>query len=168
MCIKVVVKTRGRRLGPHCAVSSVGLTQDCAHQDCQVVSCGASKKGSLECRKLCRFYVVDVQGDLPFVRHQHCAPSCQIRVIGCDQCALVESRHGLGWWVEWLRETKRTGHSMRCKLGIPVLWHKGLAAVRGHLARMTTFHPGAAAVQWRSADWWEIMKHTGVGNVDQT
>ena len=36
------------------------------------------------------------------------------------------------------------------------------------LARMTSLHPGTAAVRWRSAEWWEIMKHTGVGNVDQT
>ena len=26
-------------------------------------------------------------------------------------------------WVEWLRQTKRTGHSLRCNLGIPALWH---------------------------------------------
>ena len=45
----------------------------------KVVSCCASKKHSLECCKLCRFEVVGVQGDLSFVGHQHCAPSCQIR-----------------------------------------------------------------------------------------
>ena len=92
--IKVVVK-RGQVDWVHIVpVSSVGLTQDCAHQNCQVVSRGASKKYSLECRQSCRIHVVDVQGDLSVVGHRHCAPSCQVRVTSCDQCALVESRHG--------------------------------------------------------------------------
>ena len=47
----------------------MGLTQDCAHQNCQVVSRGASKNYALECWQFCRIHVVDVQGELYVVGH---------------------------------------------------------------------------------------------------
>ena len=73
-------------------------------------------------------------------------------------------------WVGWHREAKRAAHSPRCKLGNPALWHMALAAVHGwagHLARKTN-SPPRAAVQWCSAEWWEIMKNRGLGSADQT
>ena len=74
-------------------------------------------------------------------------------------------------WVKWLRETKRAAHSLRCKMGIPALWHKAMAAIpgwAGHLTRKTEHRPGEAAVQWRDAEWWETMKSTGAGSLEQT
>ena len=35
------------------------------------------------------------------------------------------------------------------------------------MARKDASHPGHAAVRWRNAEWWEIMKSTGVGSRDQ-
>ena len=72
-------------------------------------------------------------------------------------------------WAESLRESIRAAHSLRCKLGIPALWHKAMAAIHGWAGHMDRRpHPGAAAVQWRDAKWWEIMKSTGSGSPDQT
>ena len=76
---------------------------------------------------------------------------------GNGECATVSFRPGklvaplrAGWneekrsqWVEWLRETKRVVYSLRCKLDIPALWHKTMAAIHGwagHMARTTDPH----------------------------
>ena len=74
-------------------------------------------------------------------------------------------------WVERLRAAKRPAHALRCRLGLPALWHRALAAVHGwagHLARKEGPHPGAVAVQWPNAEWWEIVKGTGVGSQDHS
>ena len=74
-------------------------------------------------------------------------------------------------WVDWFRMTKRSAQALRCKLNIPSLWHRALAAVygwAGHVARKNSSHPGHAAIRWRNAEWWEIMKSMGVGSRDQT
>ena len=74
-------------------------------------------------------------------------------------------------WVDWFRATKRSAQALRCKLNLPSLWHRALAAVygwAGHVARKDSSHPGHAAIRWRNAEWWEIMKSTGVGSRDQT
>ena len=71
----------------------------------------------------------------------------------------------------WFRSTKRSAQALRCKLNLPSLWHRALAAVygwAGHVARKDYSHPGHAAIRWRNAEWWEIMKSTGVGSRDQT
>ena len=64
-------------------------------------------------------------------------------------------------WVNWFRATKRSAQALRCKLNCPSLWHRALAAVygwAGHVARKDSSHPGHAAIRWRNAEWWEIMK----------
>ena len=74
-------------------------------------------------------------------------------------------------WVDWFRRTKCSAQALRCKLNVPSLWHKALAVVfgwAGHVAREDSSHPGHAAMRWRNAEWWEIMKRTGVGSRDQT
>ena len=74
-------------------------------------------------------------------------------------------------WVGWFRTAKRSAQASRCKLNLPSLWHRALAAVyrwAGHVARKDSSHPGHAAILWRNAEWWEIMKSTGVGSRDQT
>ena len=48
-------------------------------------------------------------------------------------------------WIEWLRATKRAAHALRCRLGLPDLWHGALASKHGwagHLARRGEPHPG--------------------------
>ena len=74
-------------------------------------------------------------------------------------------------WVDWFRTTKRSAHASRCRLNLPSLWHRALAAVygwAGHVARKDASHPGHAAILWRDVKWWEIMKSTGAGSRDQT
>ena len=74
-------------------------------------------------------------------------------------------------WVDWFRTTKRSAQALRCKLNLPSLWQRAWAAVygwAGHVARKDSSHPGHAAIRWRNAEWWEIMKSTGVGSRDQT
>ena len=59
------------------------------------------------------------------------------------------------------RMRRRAAHALRCRLNLPSLWHRALAAVygwAGHVARKDTSHPGHAAVLWRNVRWWEIMK----------
>ena len=73
--------------------------------------------------------------------------------------------------VDWFRATKRSAQALRCRLNLPSLWHRALAAMygrAGHAARKDPFHLGHAAIRWRSAEWWEIMKSTGAGSRDQT
>ena len=49
--------------------------------------------------------------------------------------------------VEWLERLRATEHSaLRCRLVLPALWHRALAAMHGwagHLARKEGPHPGA-------------------------
>ena len=74
-------------------------------------------------------------------------------------------------WVDWFRATNRSAQALRCKLNLPSLWHRALAAVYGwvgHVARKDPSHPGHAAIRWRNAELWEIMKSTGVGSRDRT
>ena len=74
-------------------------------------------------------------------------------------------------WVDWFRTTKRSVQALRCRLNLPSLWHRALAAVcgwAGHVARKDASHPGHAAILWRNVKWWEIMKSTGAGSRDQT
>ena len=74
-------------------------------------------------------------------------------------------------WVDWFRTTKRSAHALRCRLNLPSLWHRALAAVygwAGHVARKDTSHPGHAAILWRNVKWWEIMKSTGAGSRDHS
>ena len=76
-----------------------------------------------------------------------------------------------GRWVEWFRATKRSAQALRCRLNLPSLWHRALAAVygwAGHVARKDPSHPGHAAIRWRNAEWWETMKSSGAGSRDQT
>ena len=70
---------------------------------------------------------------------------------------------------DWFRTTKRSAQALRCKFNLPSLWHRALAALygwAGHVARKDGTHPGSAAIRWRSAEWWEIMKSTGAGAHD--
>ena len=87
-------------------------------------------------------------------------------------CCMLEGRKAQDVpWVDWFRMTKRSAQALRCKLNIPSLWHRALAAVygwAGHVARKNSSHPGHAAIRWRNAEWWEIMKSTGAGSRDQT
>ena len=74
-------------------------------------------------------------------------------------------------WVDWFRATKRSAQALRRRLNLPSLWHRALAAVygwAGHVARKDPSHLGHAAIRWRNAEWWEIMKSTGAGSRDQT
>ena len=74
-------------------------------------------------------------------------------------------------WVAKLRKTKRAAHSFPCKMKLPALWHRALAAIHGwagHLARRTGPHPGATVVFWRNAEWWELMKVAGATSTDQS
>ena len=74
-------------------------------------------------------------------------------------------------WVDWFRATKRSAQALRCRLNLPSLWHRPLAAMfgwLGHVAREDDFHPGHAAIRWRNAAWWEKMKSTGAGSRDET
>ena len=51
-------------------------------------------------------------------------------------------------WVDWFRTTKRSAQALRCKLNLPSLWHRALAAVygwAGHVADSS--HPGHAAIR---------------------
>ena len=74
-------------------------------------------------------------------------------------------------WVAWLRATTRKAHGLRSRLSLPALWRRALAAMHGlagHMARKKDVHPGAAAVSCRNAEWWEILKSTGIGTHDQS
>ena len=96
---------------------------------------------------------------------------CPSRKTSDSGCILGGTKESYVEWVEWLRETKRAAHSPRCRLGIPALWQKALAAVHGwarHLASKTNAHPRAAVVQWRNPERREIMKHTCLRSTDQT
>ena len=67
-------------------------------------------------------------------------------------------------WVDWFRTTKRVTHALRCKLNLPSLWHRALAAMygwAGHVARKDSSRPGHAVIKWRNARWWEFMKSVG-------
>ena len=69
--------------------------------------------------------------------------------------------------VDWFRTTKRVTHALRTKMNLPSLWHRALAAMygwAGHVARKDDSHPGRAAILWRNARWWEIMKSIGAGS----
>ena len=58
-------------------------------------------------------------------------------------------------------QRKRATHALRTKMNLPCLWHRALAAMHGwagHVARKDICHPGHAAILWRNARWWEIMK----------
>ena len=74
-------------------------------------------------------------------------------------------------WVDWFRTTKRITHALRCKMNLPSLWHRALAAMygwAGHVARKDNSHPGHAAILWRNVRWWEIMKSIGAGSRDHS
>ena len=74
-------------------------------------------------------------------------------------------------WVDWFRATKRATHALRTKMNLPSLWHRTLAAMHGwagHVARKDVSHPGHAAILWRNARWWEIMKSIGAGSRDHS
>ena len=74
-------------------------------------------------------------------------------------------------WVAWLRKAKRAAHSLRCRMKLPALWHRALAATHGwagHLARCKEPHPGATVVFWRNAEWRELMKGAGATSSDHS
>ena len=74
-------------------------------------------------------------------------------------------------WVDWFRATKRPTHALRTKMNLPSLWHRALAAMHGwagHVARKDNSHPDHAAILWRNARWWEIMKSIGAGSRDHS
>ena len=76
-----------------------------------------------------------------------------------------------GWSKEWFRATKHAAHALRTKMNLPSLWHRALAAMHGwagHVARKDNSHPGHAAILWRNARWWEIMKSIGAGSRDHS
>ena len=61
------------------------------------------------------------------------------------------------------------GGTLRCRLRLPVLWHRALAAIHGwvgHLARGKESDLGAAAVRWRNAEWWEVMMSARANSPD--
>ena len=74
-------------------------------------------------------------------------------------------------WVDWFRTTKRVTHALRCRLNLPSLWHRALAAMygwAGHVARKDSSHAGHAAIMWRNVRWWEFMKSDGAGYRDHS
>ena len=104
-------------------------------------------------------------------RRQKPSNSSQSRKPGGSRCMLGDRKAQDVPWVDWFRTTARSAQALRCRLNLPSLWHRALAAVcgwAGHVARKDPSHPGHATIQWRNAEWWEIMKSTGAGSPDQT
>ena len=74
-------------------------------------------------------------------------------------------------WVDWFRTMKRVTHALRCRLNLPSLWHRALAAMygwAGHVARKDSSHPGHAAIMWRNVRCWEFMESVGAGSRDHS
>ena len=103
----------------------------------------------------------------PSVNVQHVvSPS---RKTGGSAASWVEGRKAISSGWKWLQEAKRAAHSSRGESWAfqpcgTKRWRRSTVGRDTWPAKQT---PGAAAVQWRDAEWREIVKSTGSGSPDQ-
>ena len=64
----------------------------------------------------------------PSLRVQQLVSVQENRWLRC----VLEGRKELDMeWVAWLRKAKRAAYSFRCRMKLPALWHRALAAIHG-------------------------------------